>query len=800
MRFIRVICYLTVVLFGNSFAGEPETKKSLNAPAKPALMPYPAKIKWHSGHLEVADSLVVESDNLSLEKRKVINSLLGSLGLKTSSDKQSNAVLDIQIANANLEAKTPRLGNEESYRLKITSTGISLTAPEYWGVLHGVQTLRQLYQVESQSFPLVTIEDAPRFPWRGLLIDSVRHFIPVTAIKRQLDGMASAKLNVFHWHLTDDQGWRIPVKGYPKLIEKASDGLFYSHAQIKDIVAYASSLGIRVVPEVDFPGHASAIAVAYPEFMSMPGDYQMQREWGVFEPLLDPSNPDVFVFIDAVFSQLSELFPDEYVHIGGDEVKPTQWLQSEKVQAYMAQNHLETPLQLHTHFNHKLQKMLSGYGKKMMGWDEILDAGLDKNVIIQSWRGLHSLKGIVDGGFQGLLSNGFYIDQAQYADYHYRNDPIATIGHEAPLEKQLSNTSAWKEYQFQMPRLKGSAVQITLWLPESGEAFGFVRLNQHPNRWARDVKFEGAQVTVSIDTWMGPLDLHLTLRDGAVATSRAMIGNTAYPLQSKANPAAISSEQARVQYPTISKPKAGQILGGEATLWAELVNQNNIDRRTWPRLYVIAERFWSPAAMQDTQFMYQRLWAIDDYAQDIVGLEHHQQLVRKVNELMSSEEERKALLTVLEMLEPAQYYTRHHIHYQQDMYHQLADINKLVDVLPVQSQAMYLLQTQIEALGSNSFGVESKIEGQLMRYRDALRILSTSLPEELTGLAALLTNSVERGLFAIQNCKPAENAVATQSNGNFGNSSFKALRQRAEIIPSIALHTASLQKYCLGKK
>lgn len=177
-----------------------------------------------------------------------------------------------------------------------------------------METLLQLMQngAENTSIPWVTIEDSPRFPWRGLLLDSARHFLPIPDIKRQIDGMAAAKLNVLHWHLTDDQGWRFSSKRYPKLTQLASDGLFYTPEQMREIVRYAAERGIRVVPEIDMPGHASAIAVAYPELMSAPGPYAMERHWGVLKPVLDPTKEATYTFADAMVSELAAIFP---IHI-----------------------------------------------------------------------------------------------------------------------------------------------------------------------------------------------------------------------------------------------------------------------------------------------------------------------------------------------------------------------------------------------------------------------------------------------------------------------------------------------------
>ena len=192
-------------------------------------------------------------------------------------------------------------------------------------------------------------------PWRGLLLDSARHFIPLPDIKRQIDGMAAAKLNVLHWHLTDDQGWRFTSKRYPKLTQLASDGLFYTPEQMREIVRYAAERGIRVVPEIDMPGHASAIAVAYPELMSAPGPYAMERHWGVLKPVLDPTKEATYTFADAMVSELAAIFPDPYLHIGGDEVDDSQWKANAAIQRFMRDNKLADSHALQAYFNRKLE-------------------------------------------------------------------------------------------------------------------------------------------------------------------------------------------------------------------------------------------------------------------------------------------------------------------------------------------------------------------------------------------------------------------------------------------------------------
>ncbi len=313
-------------------------------------------------------------------------------------------------------AAVQQLGEDESYTLDVDPGIIRLKAPTSLGALRGLATFAQL-RVKG-AVPAVHIEDRPRFPWRGLHLDVARHFMPVDVIKRNLDAMAAVKLNVFHWHLSDDQGFRVESKVYPKLHEMGSDGLYYTQVQIKDVVEYARLRGIRVVPEFDIPGHAASWLAGYPELAAAPGPYQIIRTWGIFDPTLDPSNPKVYEFLDGFIGEMTKLFPDAYFHIGGDEVNGKQW----KAKG------LTNTEAVHAGFNQKLQKIVAKYGKRMEGWDEILSDSLPRNIVIQSWRGQKSLFEAARNGFSGILSAGYYLDHMDTAATMYLVDPLDEKG------------------------------------------------------------------------------------------------------------------------------------------------------------------------------------------------------------------------------------------------------------------------------------------------------------------------------------------------------------------------------------
>jgi hexosaminidase len=253
------------------------------------------------------------------------------------------------------------------------------------------------------------------------MVDCSRHFEPVEVIKRTLDGMAAVKLNVFHWHLTDDQGFRIESKIFPKLTGMGSDGEFYTQEQAREIVSYARARGIRVVPEFDIPGHAQSWFVGYPELASGPGPYSIERHFGIFDPVMDPTRKSTYEFIDRFIGEMAGIFPDPYMHIGGDENNGVQWSHNPRIQEFMKAHNQKDTAALQTYFNQQLLPILKKHGKYMVGWDEIFSPGLPKDVVIQSWQGFASLAASAKQGYQGILSAGYYLD---FTDEHYLVDPL----------------------------------------------------------------------------------------------------------------------------------------------------------------------------------------------------------------------------------------------------------------------------------------------------------------------------------------------------------------------------------------
>lgn len=328
-----------------------------------------------------------------------------------------------------IDVKRPgylRLYEDESYQLFSGAKQIKIVANTDIGAIRGLETLQQLLSVDDDGyyFPGVEIFDTPRFPWRGLLLDITLHWMPMDVVKRNLDCMASVKMNVLHLHLTEDQMFGIESKVYPRLHEVGAEGNYYTQENIKEIIAYADQRGIRVVPEFDVPGHCTSWLKAYPELASVKRDYELQRYFGVFDPVLDVTKEYTYEFLDKLFTEMSALFPDEYFHIGGDENTGKDWDRNPDIKSYMQKKGMKTYRELETEFIQKLLPILQKNGKKMMGWDEILRPGVPHDIMIQSWRGTKSLIEAAQKGYTGLLSTGYYIDLIQPTSFHYLVDPI----------------------------------------------------------------------------------------------------------------------------------------------------------------------------------------------------------------------------------------------------------------------------------------------------------------------------------------------------------------------------------------
>ena len=409
------------------------------------LMPQPASVSAAPGRFLLtpqfsASTTAFHNSRLDAAIGETMHQLRQKTGVSFAEQSASGgpgSQLTIAVQRAGEEIQS--VDEDESYTLSVTPTGIRLEAATVVGAMRGLQTLVQLVQPSGSEYelPAVSIRDSPRFPWRGLMIDCGRHFEPVDVLKRTLDGMAAVKLNVFHWHLTEDQGFRIESKLFPKLTTMGSDGLFYTQQDVAEIVRYARERGIRVVPEFEMPGHSTAWLIAYPELASDRAPESIRREFGVSDFALDPTREETYQFIQRFLGEMAGLFPDPYVHIGGDETVSPEWKTSPRIQAFMREHQLKDSEALQAYFNQRVLKILTGLHKHMVGWDEILNPALPKDVVIQSWRGEASLVKGAEQGYQGVLSAGYYLDGMNPAKDYYLADPLPSSAPLTPEQRKL---------------------------------------------------------------------------------------------------------------------------------------------------------------------------------------------------------------------------------------------------------------------------------------------------------------------------------------------------------------------------
>ena len=474
--------YLLVLIFA-LISSAATAKAPQVAPPAINLMPMPATVTPLEGRLVVSHNFHVGSAGYGEPRlQRAVQRFARDLARQTgyfvndpTVDDLGHQTLDIHVDHASEPVQD--LGEDESYTLTVTGAGAQLTAPNSLGAMRGLQTFLQLVEVTPDGYavPAVHIEDSPRFPWRGLSIDVSRHFITMATLKHNVDAMAAVKLNVLHLHLSDDQGFRLESKEFPKLHELGSDGMYYTQSEMRDLIAYSGDRGIRVVPEFDMPGHSTAWFVGYPELSSGPGPYQIERRWGIFDPAMDPTRESTFKMLDKFIGEMATLFPDGYFHIGGDEVNGKQWDANPKIREFMQAHNLKNDQELQQYFTDRVEKIVSKHHKFMVGWDEILTPGMPKNIVIQSWRGQDSLAEAARQGYRGILSSGYYLDAMAPASQHYLVDPLA--GADAtltPAQQKLilgGEACMWEEFASDetidsriWPR--AAAIAERLWSPQ----------------------------------------------------------------------------------------------------------------------------------------------------------------------------------------------------------------------------------------------------------------------------------------------------------------------------------------------
>lgn len=590
-----------------------------------AQMPYPKDLKSADGQLRITPAFSVSVASAKDDKllEDAANRFLFRLKGRTGSTvKQEwavlNQIVDKPTLSINVKNKAAMtLGVDESYRLNVDSERIELSANTTIGALRGLETLFQIISADASGYfvPGCSVDDAPRFKWRGMMVDVARHFLPFSILKKQVDAMAMVKLNVLHIHLSDDDGFRVESKAFPKLHELGSNGRYYTHAELKDLVKYAADRGIMIVPEFDSPGHTRSWLAGYPELASQPGPYKPGPRFQFDEnakqadlmkavmsgptPTIDPTREEVYKFFDKFFAEMASIFPAPYLHIGADENNGAAWNSNPKIVEFMKSKGMKDMHELQSYFVKRLYDILKKYNRTTLTWQEAYAESLPKDVIVQAW--------IAAGGFMKATP---------------------------PLE----------------------------------------------------IADKGNQVIISTGSY---LDLFLP---------------------------------AHVHYlnPNIPSEASANVLGGEAALWSEIVDENSFETRAWPRAAAIAERLWSPASKTDVDDMYQRLYQLSDRLEEM-GLNHRLNIRRMLSQL-SNGTNINAASTVLETLAPYKGYRRLAGTMMQPMYlkYESNPLVGLPDFTEVDSETEFEFRKLIsQYLKHNDQSAKKEIEAKLNQWKEA---------------------------------------------------------------------------------
>ena len=495
------------------------------------IIPLPQKMEYHSGNFVLSSKTVIQSKNTSsFEALYLKENIKNQTGLELQILAQApKAVSKINLV---FDVEGPVESNlKELYDLMITSQSVIIKAEYNQGLFYGIQTFLQLIPSKNKAeikIPCIEINDQPKFNWRGMHLDVCRHYFPITFIKKYIDYLAHYKMNTFHWHLTEDQGWRIEIKKYPKLTEvgawrngsmvgryddqKFDDikyGGFYTQEEIKEVVAYALQRHVTIIPEIEMPGHSLAALAAYPELSCTGGPFEVGKKWGVFDDVYCPKE-ETFTFLENVLSEVLALFPSEYIHIGGDECPKTRWKSCAHCQKLIKEKGLKDEHELQSYFIQRIEKFVNSKGRKIIGWDEILEGGLAPNAAVMSWRG-------TEGGIAAAKQKHYVVMTPGSHCYfdHYQgkpeNEPLAIGGFTSlekvynfnPMPKELdleeqkyilgAQANVWTEYILTpeqveymiMPRM--SALAEVLWGTANPENyFDFKTRLQAQENWLKN--------------------------------------------------------------------------------------------------------------------------------------------------------------------------------------------------------------------------------------------------------------------------------------------------------------------------
>lgn len=689
---------------------------SENDRAEINLMPLPAKLKLKNGTVNISDGLLVEYDGFKNELiEKSAKRLYDRInkGFDCDISKNDGAVLAINCLNNSLN-NIQQHDEDESYLLYINRDKIRLEANSQYGIVRGLETIFQLCKKKNGQIilPELEIEDNPRFIWRGLMLDVCRHWVPKEVVLRIIDAMALVKMNVLHWHLSDDQGFRVESKVFPKLHEVGGNGKYYLQKELREVIEYATERGIRIVPEFDLPGHSKSWQIAYPELSSVEYPLSFGVKKGMaFTPPIDPTREEVYSFLDQFLEEMAALFPDPYFHVGGDEVNPKFWNESESIQKFMKENEMKDHHELQAYFIKRMNGIFKKHGKIMVGWNEILNPDLGDDIVVQSWNSHKSLFEAVQNGGTAILSAGYYLDFVLPAADHYKVDPLVLEG----AIDLVPDTSFWKMYDMTMD-FAGNEMnsELVIFDRDPNNVSGFFAMME--NRMAfkngvlkdnvltcklqgpvgemtYDAEFEGDKVEGQISIGLLKFKSHGTISGGS------KIPGTEMPKIEIMKPLTTNEES--------------RIIGGEACQWAEFVDGDNIESRVWPRTAAIAEKLWSPKDLTtDTDDMYRRL----DFVSESLTAQssrHATQYHERLKQLIPNDGF-QILCNLTDILEEVKYHGRMpDILGTENLYLPDFKLNRIVDIVRPESKEARIFNKLTEQYSTNA--EEQEIKRQIIK-------------------------------------------------------------------------------------
>lgn len=723
--------------------------------AQVTLMPLPASLELGAGTVDVSAGFDIHlpgNDDgrvASFLKRRV----------DVLRESASGVPLIIRVSETPEDGPVKVLENE-SYTL-IVGKEIELEAATVTGALRGLSTLYQLVAAaDDGKIRHMETDDQPRYPWRGLMLDVCRHWMPREVVLRTLDAMELTKMNVLHLHLSEDQGFRVESKRFPRLHEVGPNGKYYTQEDIRLIVQEAHNRGIRVVPEFDLPGHSKSWQIAYPRLSASSAPQQFGSYKGItFTAPVNPAREYTYEFMDAFIEEMAGLFPDPYFHIGGDEVNPRAWLENDSIVQFMQENDLEDAHALQTYFINRMNDLITRHGKTMIGWEEVYQPGLDPDVVIQSWKSQKSLFHAVQGGSRGILSAGYYLDLILPAEEHYAVDP-AVIPNAVDIQP---DSGRWQLYDLEL--MLGDnpmSSQLVIFDRDPEQVFGLMTTLDQMSAFTGG-QLEDDRLTFEMDTQYGTMTFDGEIKGDSVhgKVSVAMIGVDLKGTKAGGSDMPDGKPLPEIEYlPPLTEEEKDRILGGEACMWSEFVNMHNVESRLWPRAAAIAEKLWTPARLtNDVSDMYRRLAATDDLLHRSGSLhrENAQQLLAGICQGPCLD----ALSELSLIFEEVKYHARMTGLMELDTFY-LPDtpLDQLVDAVRPESPQARQFNEQVRAYqsGQPNDSLRNLLVNKLSRWQKLARDLQAYVPEseKLRDIEQLLPAIEQLSAAAIRRLRGAQ--------------------------------------------